>query len=410
MTQSSTSLTALPLMAVGMDELLIQRIQTITHGSELVVVASSTSEVLSIEPSSPARVLVGSQWSTDQDLANFCHSVRERFHSRSRIVAIAGLPGRRPNFSSGVFGVDDIIQRPFGGDLLRRLREAFTLLAEDDRSSQLRGELQRALDRRETGELVIRSGSASASIHVEDGHIVWAHVSTMPTSLADIVDHAGITVDEETTRAIIEETQRKGVHFAQVLIDWGILEPASSRDALRRFIADRVKHILSLPNAAALFLTRSKKKREMFRFRRQELFNTHEINTRALAQDPAHASNARPAPSRAELDAMLARVRATEGVMGAALVDRCTGNSVAHFGDVVDIDVLWGQYALLATIGEDAQDSIATSGGLCYLMRAVNDTPSLLLFVVATLSDTTVGLLRTSLAHIGFAPKEPPPP
>lgn len=399
---SSPSLQApVTVAAVGLDPLVVLQIRSIIAASELVLVPSTPEELQQSQPSDfGGRVLIGTRWPSDQALMHFCHTVRHAYQDSSRIVAIAGLPHARPNFHSGVFGVDEVIQRPFGGDLVRRLREAFTLASDQGQSLHVHGELQRALDTSQTGEVIVRAGSVSASIHVQEGHVVWAHLSTMPTSLQQLVEYAGIKLDNETVAAIIDESQKKGQHFAQVLISWGILEPASGRDALRRFIAERVKHILALPGASALFVPRSKRRQEAFRFQRSELFRTNEFAS--LASGPAEPVTADAEPSLPPIDALqklLDEVRSTAGFIAGAIVERSSGASVLYFGDSIDVDVLWHQYSLLYSLGSDAEDTIATCGQLCFMMRAIRGAP-LFVFATCALNEITVGLARTSLARL----------
>lgn len=402
MSSLPTITTPIPALVVGTDALTFDQLRLLVADSELVLITASAQEAATISAEDfDGRVIVGTDWPSEQALMQFCHAIRQRFGARARIVAIAGLPQLSPNFYSGAFGVDAIVQRPIGPNVLYQLRQAFGQDPVDYRPRDVKAELKRALDDGSTGELVVRSGSASAMIFIEEGHIVWALLSTMPTSLQEVLQYAGLSLDEETLRAVVDESQRKGVHFIEVLVSWGLLSDTSGRDAVRLHVSDRVKMILSLPNPVAMFLPKKRRKQERFRFRSNELFRSGDLRPRQsdgvlIALD----DSSKELPSMDAINATLAEVMATEGVVGAAIVSRQTGVSIAHGGSHIDANVLWSEYALIATLGNGARDVMATTDEHCYLMRPLGSVPQLLLFTVISLGQSSLGLARTSLARI----------
>ncbi|MBL8683504.1 MAG: hypothetical protein JNK05_30320 [Myxococcales bacterium] len=403
MSSLPTITTPIPALVVGADALTFDQLRLLVADSELVLISATADEATTISGEDfDGRVIVGTDWPSEQALMQFCHAIRQRFGARTRIAAIAGLPQHSPNFYSGAFGVDAIVQRPIGPNMLFQLRQAFGQDPVDYRPRDVKAELKRALDDGSTGELVVRSGSASAMIFIEEGHIVWALLSTMPTSLHEVLQYAGLSLDEETLRAVVDESQRKGVHFIEVLVSWGLLSDTSGRDAVRLHVSDRVRMILSLPNPVAMFLPKKRRKQERFRFRSNELFRSGDLRPRqsdgALLE--IDAAREKELPTMDAINATLAEVMATEGVVGAAIVSRQTGASLAHGGTHIDANVLWSEYALISTLASGARDVMATTDEHCYLMRPLGSVPQLLLFTVISLEQSSLGLARTSLARI----------
>lgn len=88
------------------------------------------------------------------------------------------------------------------------------------------------------------------------------------------------------------------------------------------------------------------------------------------------------------------------GALGAAVFDRKTGVSLLFDGDNVDADIVWTQLTLLSALGPGAEDVMAVANDFGYLLRPLKSASSLALFVVVSLSATTVGLARARLGVI----------
>lgn len=393
------------MLAVGLDALTFERLREMTEGSGLLPAAASPTGAFeqAASPGGTLLVLLGWQRDHEREMAQFCMALRRASRGRPcRVVAVCDVAEREPPPCSAGRGVDDVLLRPFGRDIVARLRRVLEARESEGQHQTPQQALEESLEERKSGEVVVRSGGVSGVIHVQDGHVVWAHLSSEPTSMREVVSQAGVDLDQHLISAITEECRMRGAHFMDVLVSWGVLDEARGREAIREHVAGRVRLILELPDAVGMFLPRSRRDTARHRFR------TSELPVLRAPSEPPESAELLVAP-RSERLAPMPLLKLAElvrsalsmrGALGAAVFDRKTGVSLLFDGDNVDADIVWTQLTLLSALGPGAEDVMAVANDFGYLLRPLKSASSLALFVVVSLSATTVGLARARLGVI----------
>lgn len=351
-------------------------------------------------------IAIGTSWPSKGAAAAWCARTRTLFPQ----LAIVGVQecgaGWFESASLSVF-VSGLIESPIEPAVIATLRHAADNPAKLDVSAnQTTEELRRALGARESGELVVRAGSVVATIHVQDGHVVWAQLSTAPASLEEVLRHANTKLDADTIEAITQEATSKGVHFLDVLISWGLLEDSHGLNALRKHIADRVHQILALPDSQCLFLPKPFRRVQRFRFRASELFRSNVTLLRSL--DPATgkpsiaiSSNA-PLGSEESLVAsqIVSEALSIDGVTAVAVIVRSSGEFARKDGAPLDEAMARKCVDVFRQLDASGDEVLAVSNEHCYILRTVTGAHRFLLFAQATLSSSSLGYLRRALSLI----------
>ena len=113
-----------------------------------------------------------------------------------------------------------------------------TQLLRDSAASEA---LRAALHGHSSGMLEVSSGTTSATIHIQDGHILWAHVSSLPSSLNDVLRPAGVELNPVEAAEIVAESNGSQCHVADVLVRRRIIEAQQAHELLRQHIEERVR-------------------------------------------------------------------------------------------------------------------------------------------------------------------------
>lgn len=371
-----------------------------------VAVVDSSSQLTADSLSSFNVIAVGTVWPNKGAAAAWCARARTLFPN----VAIVGVQERAAGWfesaSLSVF-VSALVEGPIGAGVLETLRHAaHNPMKLDISANRTTEELRRALGALESGELVVRAGSVVATIHVQDGHVVWAQLSTSPASLEEVLRHANTKLDADTIEAITQEATSKGVHFLDVLISWGLLEDSHGLNALRKHIADRVHQILALPDSQCLFLPKPFRRVQRFRFRASELFRSNVTLLRSL--DPAtgkpSVAISSNAPLREEESLVVTQILnetlAIDGVTAAAVIVRSSGDFARKAGAVLDEAMARKCVDVFRQLDETGDEVLAVSKEHCYILRTVTGAHRFLLFAQATLTTSSFGYLRRALSLI----------
>lgn len=407
------------VLAVDLDELTMERVKSAVRGTEFTAVGVSPGEALDHVAKADVPVIILLPWSAEQEeeLSRLCDALRAATRSdRCYIVALGALSERSVLLHAAEGPANDVLSRPFGGDmLLVRLRQALRAMRGAKLALTPRDALQEALASAGGGEVVVRSGDVAAWIHVQDGHIVWVNVSSVPTTMDDVTRHGGLTLDREALDAVREESRRTGAHFMDVLVRWGLISEERAREAVRTVVDERVKLVLELPEAVGLFLPKVRAQGSRLRFRASEIPSLRDAGRALLRRQMVEAldfsSGGPPPSSRApalplvEIALFVEEAAAVEGAVGAAILDRKTGVCLHHSGIDIDTQIAWSQVSTLAALGPDAGEAVASAGDRCYLARPLLEVPSLVLFVVFSLSETTLGLARIHMASLTSKPE-----
>lgn len=394
------------ILAVDLDDLTLGRLRAAVRGTELSVCPVSREEAVERAAAADGPIIVLLEWTEEgeEEHERLCQALRHACRSgRCHIVALGGLADQATLFRAMEGAADDVLSRPFGGDLVIRLRRAVRPARGSNVPATPRLALEEALTSPRGGEVAVRSGDVTAFIHVQDGHVVWAHVSSAPASMEEVLRYGGVSLDRDVIDAVKEECRATGGHFMEVLVRWGIVDQALAREAVRAFVADRVKLALELPDAVALFLPRSRPHTGRLRFRASEIPSLRVPTNDAPPSsrfDAGPPSVPRAPLSLAEISSIVHAAVQVEGAVGAAVLDRKSGASLFHAGAEMDTTVVWSQLATLSALGPSAEDVMAAAGDRCFVTRPLRPAASLALFVVLSLSATTLGLARATIARI----------
>jgi DNA-binding response OmpR family regulator len=397
-----------PILAVELDDLTLERLRASVRGTELALLPVSRDDAVEHAVLSAGPLVVLLEWlegDEEEETRRFCEMLRRTCkRARCHILALGSLPDEAALLRAMAGPVDDVLSRPFGGDLALRLRRALRIAGSGRTLDHPRDALDEALASPTGGEVAVRSGDVTAFIHVQDGHVVWANVSSVPASMEEVVRHAGVQLDRDLIAAVKAECRASNKHFMDVLVTWSVVDEARAREAVRVFVAGRVEMALALPGAAALFLPRARPRAERIRIRASEIPSLRAVSvdgpTSARFDTGPPSQSRRPPLPLVEIAAVVQQAAAIEGAMGAAILDRNTGASLYHTGHEADSNVAWSQLTTLAALGPSAEDVMAADGERCFITRPLRFAPSLALFVALSLSATTLGLSRMTVARI----------
>lgn len=259
--------------------------------------------------------------------------------------------------------------------------------------------LVEALSDPEGGEVALRSGEVAGWIHVRKGVIVWAHVSSAPATIDDIGRRAGVSLDSETVSALREECRTTATNFMDVLVRWRLIDEDRARDTLRDFISERVEIALDLPHATAMFVPRARAYNGPITLRSGEIPSRRPPAETPL-EDVAPVSGLRAVKVPSMVLETVQRAMTIDGVLGAAVLDRASGEHLFRTGADIDSAILRSHLRSLEAMGPDAEEAMACAGPRCVLARPLLSTPELALFAVVSVASTPLGLARSLIARV----------
>lgn len=394
------------VLAVDLDDLTLGRLKSALRDTELSLEAVTPQRAIDRAQTSEVPVIALVEWREENEAQTkrLCESIRRSSRaSRCHVVALGGLSD--PALARAIEGpADDVLSRPFGSDVLvlQRLRQAVRAMhAGGSLTLTPRDALDEAVKSAASGDVVVRSGNAVAHIHVQNGFIVWANLSTVPTTMDEIAKRAGAVLTPDVIALVKDECRRTKAHFMDVLVSWDFIEAERGKEAVRTFIEERVKLIMDLPDAVGLFLPKVRQHTEHLRISPEDIPSARSPNlVRRVTPFPQSHATGRASLPLQEISHIFQEARAIDGVVSVAILDRGTGASLLLSGNDIDSDVVWQQLSLLSALGPDAEDVIGVAGGSCFIVRPLRVAPTLALFVALYQSSTTVGLARVSVARI----------
>lgn len=286
--------------------------------------------------------------------------------------------------------------------LATRTDQLLDLVSEQRRTS-VREALEEALNSPEGGEVAVRAAEVTGWIHVRKGVIVWAHVSSAPATITDLVRRAGATLDPDVAGAVKAECRATGANFMDVLVRWGVIAEEPAREALRDFIAERVDMALELPDASALFMPKTRAYSGPVTFRSGEIPSRRSAGD-SLIEEMGPVSGLRAVAATSFMARIVRAAMDTDGVTSAAVLDRVSGECLFRDGTDIDPALMGAQLRGLGALGADAEEVLAGAGGRIFVTRPLREAPALVLFVVLSSESTTLGLARATIARIAAGP------
>lgn len=380
------------VIAADPDPLFLRFVERSLAGTEFEArVAPGGEEGWALALEAPPPVVLVYAWGLQQP----------RRAPRGRYLIATLGPGEGPALVPAIeAGADDVLVKPLSaGALLSRLRLAARRLAAPERmAGSPREAVREAIASPVGGEVVVRRDDRVGRILVAEGKIAWANVAGDPVRLRGVVQSAGVEIDDEAAAAVLEESRRLRVHFADVLVRWGYVDESGARECVRALVAEQLGELLSMHDATALFLPRAGG------YASRMSFALGEVAAPTIAPLPLAEEGAPVISERKPLDRVARRTRTAgraltlEGATGAAVLDRNSGETWVCVGEGIDGELAWSLLGTLVALGPGAEDAIAVRAGEAILARAIDDTTALV--VAFALDRTTLGLARSSMSRL----------
>lgn len=288
------------------------------------------------------------------------------------VIALAGPDRNSPR----PLGIDDIVRRPLDFDDLRlRLRLASRALARGYQVSPIEV-LRQLMAAGKSGELVIGRGDDLARIHLESGRLAWVHRPRHAVSMRTLFAPTGLNISDETSRDIVDESRSSRRHFADVLVDWGLVERAAVRESLLGHVRSELDAILEWTDTTTSFVEKEWAFTSSFAFSEHELM-TRLVRTSRIQTRPGMAAvvlTDEPAVDGGLVTLWLDRVAAVEHVLGCALLDTKNGAVIGSRGALErDTNVAWELAGGFSALGSDGEELVATTRTCAYLVRSASE-------------------------------------
>jgi hypothetical protein len=335
--------------------------------------AAPSLELVQFDDIESARAELERQPTSDVILVAEGSALRKRrsFPTHVHVLALVG-----PDLAAiAALAADDLLRRPFSAaELAIRLAAAARRLMSEQRTT-MRGVLGRAMRAGQSGEVIVSFGADSARVHVDHGRVAWVHRASQPVSIRSLLRALGVDVDEATCRDVFEESRASRRHFADVLVEWGLIDADRMRTALHRYIAAQIGELLAEPSLSATFVQETRAFASAFAFDEQEILAPRRVSRiETLPELPqVRAPSVRPAsgvPHQAS--AWFARASCIEEVLASVLVDPRSGEMIERSGMFEESGdrIVWSLIASFVALGDDGGELLANAHGTTYLARA----------------------------------------
>ncbi|MBK8263308.1 MAG: response regulator transcription factor [Nannocystis sp.] len=346
------------------------------------------------------RILFLDWMMPELDGLDLCRRVRAQARPDYTYIAILSVRNKQRDITLAFqSGADDFITKPYQAEeVLARLRVAERVI----RTTSAEGKLHRAFtEARQSpgGDLIVRSGSRAGRIMLHGGRIAWAHVSDEPGTLAAMLaSEPSITKDD--VKAVIEECTETGRSFAEVLVEWGIIDASPLRELTRAWIAGKIATICAFPAPTVIFSPETRAYSGHILFMPEEVAPPELLELTKERPKLALVS-AEPPPGDPEIAALalIDRAMAIDGALSAAVFDGHTGGCLGARGEPLDLDLVWHQLKIAANEAlVDLDDIIITTRQHLYILRPISSEPPRCLFIALDRASARLGMVRLALA------------
>lgn len=308
-------------------------------------------------------------------------------------------------------GADDFITKPCRPqELTSRLRVAERVIRAQSPRQTFDSALAEACAAG-GGDLIVRSGSVIGRVMIYHSKIAWAHISSEPGSLLAILASEP-SIDRGDINAVLEECNATGRNFAEVLVDWGLIDHEALRERMRRWIQDKCESIRNLRLPTIIFSPENRDYSGGLLLDLAEVIPGAGASAGAGADaSPPHLSlpadetaqvestlTIGPALQR-EFDEHLDRAMTISGVVAVTLFDGDTGLTLGTRGVATDLEFAWHNLRLVASAEskDTVEDIIVTTEHHLHILRLYSRSPARFLFVTTNRANVQLGMLRLSL-------------
>lgn len=328
---------------------------------------------------------------------DICREIRARPHAQYTYVIIVSARSGQDAFREGMeAGADEFLSKPYAPlELVSRVRVAERVLAAPVSAGSSVADVMREALSSTGGELIVRQGAVVGRVHVAGGRVAWADLSSAPGSLLDVLAAEGVVSREDASSALAEARRsRRG--FAEVLVQWGLVEEPQLRALVRGWLAGKLDAICALEGATAIFVPNAHHTTSSMTFAFSDvcsfpLFAVPQLTPASGVERPALADDA--------LRAGVTELMRLDGATSAAVLNGTTGAVVWHEGRSLDREAIRGQLQLLTRPGPTraGRELILTTQSDVQLMCPIPGRPPLFLYVVLRTENATLAMARLTL-------------
>lgn len=386
-------------------------------GYEVAVVCTGTDALRIATESNAPRILLLDWMMPELEGVEVCRRLRSRTGAPyTYIIIVSGRSRQRDILEAMEAGADDFISKPYDlHELLARVRVGERVLETSSfASKRLHDAMKEALSS-PGGEVIARQGDAVGRIHVTAGRIAWAHLSTEPGSLRDILK-GEVPITSEEAGCVIEEARASRRSFGDVLMQWNLVEPERLRACLRGWIARKLRLIMSMEQASVVFVPQTRPPSAAssndLTFAVDEVYpleadegagpSTQPSPTTRppAASESAGASGVTIDPGRFE--PALAEAMAVDGALWAVVFDVRTGLALRQQGRPVDMDLALAQLKAISVAqlsdDSDPEDMLLVTNKLVHIMRPAKARSVLVLYLVLRRTGSVLAMARMGVA------------
>ena len=402
---------------VADDDALQRRLlQVLLEGAGYhVVLARSGEEALAVALGRDAPRILLLDWMMPlPDGPAVCREIRRSAKTPRPYVMLVTARHRREDMLVGLeSGADDFVMKPYAPEeLLARARVGERVLEATGASSKLVMEALAEALSGPGGEDVVRREEAVGRIFVHQGRVAWAHVSTEPSSLYELLEPDS-NVSSEDLRSVLQECKDQKKSLGEVLVAWGFTDRARLRERLRGWIARKLDVILRLPHPSVLFVPEARSFSGDLTYSLDEVLlgaadrpaapaEPEAVTTRASTPASAWVRVASAAAPEGLDAAKLDGAMSIDGVISAAVLDASTGAYVWQRGEPLDVELglQLTRLSRMLPAGEAAEEVVLTTATKLHVMRPFPASPGHFLLIAARSAVTSMAMARLQLSAV----------
>ena len=339
-----------------------------------------------------------------------CARVRESpLATQPYIVLLTAKSSREDALEGLSVGADDFLSKPVAPDILMaRLSPAERRpTSQRSRSRSVAQALFRAREQGD-GELIVKDGNGSARVLFHDRKVAWAHVSDDRNALLEILTPE-VGIDAETAHEVVAECRRTGARLSDTLVSFGLVDRARFREHLLNWTKRKMRAILAFTKPELLFIAQRRRYSEDLLFDLEEVLSDEVAPPRPISIHPPTPTKARrwqdafstpdASTTQQATSQVLDDAFQCEGVLGAAIIDRLTGECLLQRGCDLSPDVAWAHLQTLNVLSreERVEDSIVVTGTRYHLVRFIPRAPDCFVYLVVDASQALIAAARLGL-------------
>lgn len=137
------------------------------------------------------------------------------------------------------------------------------------------------------GEVIVRSGERTGRLFFFRGRVAWVTASSLRSRLTEHLAGKGLASPSDMA-AVFSECRRQGGNFAEMLVDWGLIDRDRMRAEILEYISRAFGHIVEWGAAATIFVPSSREYKSSLTYSLAELVEA----TKALAPEQSESLQA----------------------------------------------------------------------------------------------------------------------